>query len=182
MLVQSHAKNKCDRAADVHTSATPRFWPCPARPLLDSFSLKLPWFLGPETKTKVPLRMRRQPRLQALELAGFVAVVAAVGVAVVAAPEFPQLAVALASLISWFVGKLLGTPLTSVTVRAVDSVPPRAAAQIVMSIAESAPARVDQIIASMPPSSNRQAAAAAVAFVESVRPPTIAAPPLELDP
>jgi hypothetical protein len=95
--------------------------------------------------------MSERVQLALIQFAGFLAICVASAIAVWASDKQPIVATACASLVSWAVGKLVGTPISAVTVKSVKSLPPAAAAAAWQNIAGSPPERIAEINRSLPP-------------------------------
>ena len=75
--------------------------------------------------------MSERTQLLLVQIFGSVAVAGIAFVAYLIAGKQPALAIALTTLVSGLVGKLIGLPLNFVTVRAVSLLPPKAADEVV---------------------------------------------------
>jgi hypothetical protein len=125
-------------------------------------------------------------QLAVLQLGGFLAVLVAFGLAVLAsiyapelaAPALPTLGIAVASAVSWYVGKLAAMPAGVVTLKAVELMPAAQTAELVTRIATSTPpAKMTAIMHSLAP-----AARAQIQLILDDEPTPATPPPPPLEP
>jgi len=83
--------------------------------------------------------MSEKTQLMLVQILGSVAVGGIAFIAYLIAREQPAIAIALATLISWMVGKLVAEPLKIVTMHAVSSLPPKAANEVVQRLTNRPP-------------------------------------------